>query len=73
MSVFLASVVAKILQWLITIGWQALYDAVNDVVKKAKQDKIDKENKKAFEDAMKKKNFDLAAEAMRRLANGGKK
>jgi len=73
MSVFLASVVAKIVQWLVAIGWQALHNAVEEVVKKAKQDKIDKDNKKAFEDAMKQKKYDDAAEAMRRLANGDKK
>lgn len=67
---FLAQLAAYMLQWILTLGGKALYEAVTEFVKRQDQVKKQKENKKKYEEALKKGNKDEILEAERDLLNG---
>ena len=68
---FLARLAAYMLQWILTIGGKALYEAVTAFVEKQKQVQKEKENLKNYQDAVKKGDRDEILKKERNLLNGG--
>jgi len=66
---FLAQLAAYMLQWILTIGGKALYEAVTAFVAKQEQVRKEKENLKKYNDAVKKGNRDEVLKAERDLLN----
>lgn len=66
---FLAQLAAYMLQWILTLGGKALYEAVTEFVKRQDQVKKQKENKKKYDEALKNGNKDEILEAERDLLN----
>ena len=64
---FLAAVLAKILEWLLTLGGKALFNYINEFVDKRKQEKIDRDNAKKHA-----KNIKQNAEKKKRGKSGSK-
>lgn len=74
MQLFFVAVVAKVLEWLLSLGGKALYESVTEFVEKQRQKKKDKDNIEAIKKAIQEKKYQDAADEMARLANGqGKK
>ena len=67
---FLARLAAYMLQWILTIGGKALYEAVTAFVEKQKQVQKEKKNLKEYEDASKKGDRDEILKKERSLLNG---
>ena len=67
---FLARLAAYMLQWILTIGGKALYEAVTTFVEKQKQIQKEKENLKNYQDAVKKGDRDEILKKERNLLNG---
>lgn len=67
---FLARLAAYMLQWILTIGGKALYEAVTAFVEKQKQIQKEKENLKNYQDAVKKGDRDEILKKERNLING---
>ncbi len=67
---FIAQIIAYVLQWLLTLGGKAMYEAVTGFVEKQKQNKKEKENLDKLHDAEKKGDKDAILEKERDLFNG---
>lgn len=67
---FLAQLAAYMLQWILTIGGKALYEAVTEFVNRQEQIKREKINKKKYDEALKKGDKDEIHKAERDLLNG---
>lgn len=67
---FLAQLAAYMLQWILTIGGKALYEAVTEFVNRQEQIKREKINKKKYDEAVEKGDKDEILKAERDLING---
>ena len=67
---FIAQIIAYVLQWLLTLGGKAMYEAVTEFVEKQKQKKKEKENLDKLHEAEKKGNRDAILDKERDLLNG---
>jgi predicted DNA repair protein MutK len=67
---FVIGVAAKVLEWLLMLGGQYLYEKTVEFVEKQKQKKLEEENLKKYRDAEKKGSKDDILEKERDLING---
>jgi hypothetical protein len=66
---FLAQVAAYLLQWLLKLGGEYLYNKSKELVDREAQRKQEKENLKRYQEAVKKGDDDKTLEAERDLIN----
>ena len=70
---FLASIVVKLLQWIMICGGEALFNYAKKKIKEHEDERTAKENLKRYEDAVKAKDDAARKSAAQDMLNGTKR
>jgi hypothetical protein len=69
---FLASLAARLIEWILVLGGKAIYDYSTELVERKKREKINDKNEKNVSKAMAEHDDLARKEAVRKLLNGEK-